>query len=189
MHLRLAEGANKCIRQCLHWLMHMPPACADMIRISPFFMKNKVPHLAVGDLVFMAEMERFARRGHRAGTHTGTETCPRHVSLAALVPFSNLSMLYEKQGPPPCGRRPCFYGGDGEIRTLEELLTPTRFPIVRARPTTRHLHVFAQGHFCSFVSLAIIIHTNSKVKEFLRIRRRDFAENRNAVFCERGPGP
>ena len=45
------------------------------------------------------EMERFARRGHRAGTHTGTETCPRHVSLAALVPFSNLSILYEKQIP------------------------------------------------------------------------------------------
>ncbi len=34
-----------------------------------------------------------------------------------------------------------FFGGDGEIRTLEELLTPTRFPIVRARPTTRHLRV------------------------------------------------
>ena len=33
-----------------------------------------------------------------------------------------------------------LYGGDGEIRTLEELLTLTRFPIVRARPTTRHLH-------------------------------------------------
>ena len=47
----------------------------------------------------MAEMERFARRGHRAGTHTGTETCPRHVSLAALAPFSNLPILYEKQIP------------------------------------------------------------------------------------------
>ena len=53
--------------------------------------------------VFMAEMERFARRGRRAGTHTGTETCPRHVSLALLVPFSNLSMLYEKTNPPPYG--------------------------------------------------------------------------------------
>ena len=52
-------------------------------------------------LPFMAEMERFARRGHRAGTHTGNETCHRHVSLAQLVPFSNLSMLYEKQTPPP----------------------------------------------------------------------------------------
>ena len=45
----------------------------------------------VGDLFFLAEMERFARRGHRAGTHAGTETCPRHVSLASLVPCSNLS--------------------------------------------------------------------------------------------------
>ena len=33
-----------------------------------------------------------------------------------------------------------FSGGDGEIRTLEPLLTVTRFPIVRARPATRHLH-------------------------------------------------
>lgn len=41
----------------------------------------------------MAEMERFARRGRRAGTHAGTETCPRHVSLALLVPCSNLSRL------------------------------------------------------------------------------------------------
>ena len=31
-------------------------------------------------------------------------------------------------------------GGEGGIRTLETLLTPTRFPIVRARPTTRLLH-------------------------------------------------
>ena len=28
-----------------------------------------------------------------------------------------------------------LFGGDGEIRTLEELLTPTRFPIVRPRPS------------------------------------------------------
>ncbi len=32
-------------------------------------------------------------------------------------------------------------GGDGEIRTLEELLTLTRFPNVRARTTTLHLRV------------------------------------------------
>ena len=31
------------------------------------------------------------------------------------------------------------FGGDGEIRTLEPLLTVTRFPIVRARPATRLL--------------------------------------------------
>ena len=32
-----------------------------------------------------------------------------------------------------------FRGGEGEIRTLEPLLTVTRFPIVRARPATRLL--------------------------------------------------
>ena len=34
-----------------------------------------------------------------------------------------------------------FIGAEGGIRTLEQLLTVTRFPIVRARPTTRLLHV------------------------------------------------
>ena len=33
-----------------------------------------------------------------------------------------------------------FYGGEGEIRTLDTLLGYTRFPIVRARPATRLLH-------------------------------------------------
>ena len=36
------------------------------------------------------------------------------------------------------------YGGDGEIRTLDTLLGYTRFPIVRARPATRHLHIVAR---------------------------------------------
>ena len=35
-------------------------------------------------------------------------------------------------------------GGDGEIRTLDTLLGYTRFPIVRARPATRHLHIVAR---------------------------------------------
>ena len=34
-----------------------------------------------------------------------------------------------------------FRGGEGEIRTLEPLLTVTRFPIVRARPATRLLRI------------------------------------------------
>ena len=34
------------------------------------------------------------------------------------------------------------FGGEGEIRTLEPLLTVTRFPIVRARPATRLLQIF-----------------------------------------------
>ena len=33
----------------------------------------------------------------------------------------------------------CF-GGEAEIRTLETLLRPTRFPVVRPRPTRRLLH-------------------------------------------------
>ena len=36
------------------------------------------------------------------------------------------------------------FGGDGEIRTLDTLLGYTRFPIVRARPATRHLHIVAR---------------------------------------------
>ena len=36
------------------------------------------------------------------------------------------------------------FGGDGEIRTLDTLLRYTRFPIVRARPATRHLHIVVQ---------------------------------------------
>ena len=34
-----------------------------------------------------------------------------------------------------------FCGGDEEIRTLDTLMGYTRFPIVRARPTTRHLRI------------------------------------------------
>ena len=33
-----------------------------------------------------------------------------------------------------------FFGAEGGIRTLERLLTVTRFPIVRTRPTPRLLH-------------------------------------------------
>ena len=39
--------------------------------------------------------------------------------------------------PPPIKKPPvwaAFFGGEGGIRTLEMLLTPTRFPIVRPRP-------------------------------------------------------
>lgn len=39
------------------------------------------------------------------------------------------------------------WSGDGEIRTLETLLTPTRFPVVRPRPARRHLHIFLYAVF------------------------------------------
>ncbi len=43
-----------------------------------------------------------------------------------------------KEKPPAMGG--FSFGGEGGIRTLEPLLMFTRFPIVRARPTTRLLH-------------------------------------------------
>ena len=57
--------------------------------------------------------------------------------------YSRFTKNYEggKRKAPDCYQpEACLYGADGEIRTLEELMTLTRFPIVRARPTTRHLH-------------------------------------------------
>jgi hypothetical protein len=39
-----------------------------------------------------------------------------------------------------------FYGGEEGIRTLDTLMGYTRFPIVRARPTTRLLRVCSSKH-------------------------------------------
>ena len=124
----------------------------------------------------LAKMERFARRGHRAGTHAGGRNMPpAYFSRCARALFESLPKTFPKQKTAPDGAAFCF-GGDGEIRTLEELLTLTRFPIVRARPTTRHLHVFAQEKIYPLFSLPIIIHALRKVKEFFpacRAGRRD----------------
>ena len=46
-------------------------------------------------------------------------------------------------------------GGEGEIRTLEPFLAVTRFPVVRARPTTRFLHVF---NLCRFLTALLSYH-------------------------------
>ena len=40
---------NRGIHQCAHWFMHMPPACADMIRILPLCKKEDHP---TGGLLF-----------------------------------------------------------------------------------------------------------------------------------------
>ena len=40
--------SDKSIDQFLNWSMNMPPACSDMIRISPYFMKNTSPTLRQG---------------------------------------------------------------------------------------------------------------------------------------------
>ena len=34
---------NQGIHQCLHWFMHMPPACADIIRIPTAWQKSPAP--------------------------------------------------------------------------------------------------------------------------------------------------
>ena len=57
---------------------------------------------------------------------------------------------------------PFTFGGEGGIRTLELLLTVTRFPIVRARPATRLLQ--AVKWVRSLERLAIILDLSSLVK-------------------------
>ena len=60
-----------------------------------------------------------------------------------------------------------IHGGEEGIRTLDTLMRYTRFPIVRARPTTRLLHVCSRKYISySLVSLDIIIHRTYKVKEY-----------------------
>ena len=73
-----------------------------------------------------------------------TRSPPLHPPPAAWGYFS-LSHRYAVLGSnlsPPTKKATLlggFRGGEGEIRTLEPLLTVTRFPIVRARPATRLL--------------------------------------------------
>ncbi len=70
-------------------------------------------------------------------------------------------------------------GGEGEIRTLEPLLTVTRFPIVRPRPARRLLHFvlrlqyhitiffFCQYVFSNFLFFILIIPQHRDVGGFL----------------------
>ena len=46
-------------------------------------------------------------------------------------------------------------GGEGGIRTLETLLTPTRFPIVRLRPAQPPLHAIRFIAFRSAICVAL----------------------------------
>ncbi len=63
----------------------------------------------------------------------------REVFLAC----SKLSLRQRKKGAIGT----LCVGGEGEIRTLEPLLTVTRFPIVRARPATRLLRICSAFNF------------------------------------------
>ena len=72
-----------------------------------------------------------------------------------------------------------FVGGEGEIRTLEPLLTVTRFPIVRARPTTRLLHVFGVVLCDSNIITQNISFVNTFFKKYLK----SFEKISNFSFC------
>ena len=70
------------------------------------------------------------------------------VPAGTDIIVKNLFCLVDKRG--------FLHGGEGGIRTLELLLTVTRFPIVRARPATRLLRAGcvpfkALDHYNEFV--------------------------------------
>ena len=93
--------------------------------------KNKKRHLMVSFLFW-----RRRRDSLFCGKATAVAACHRHPAKSRL---SNPSISFRTKKHHPMGG--VFCGGEGGIRTLETLLTPTRFPIVRARPTTRLLQV------------------------------------------------
>ena len=117
--------------------------------LSDFIKTKKHPQ---GCFFVLAEMERkgFAKQTLTAcrpkpygfGTRLRTILLKTILNrfLNAKCPLRlRISLISLKQKSTHKGAF-CF-GGDGEIRTLEPLLTVTRFPIVRARPTTRHLRI------------------------------------------------
>ena len=74
---------------------------------------------------------------YRSATRTrASKQSPGLFLLLRNTPFSNLFQKNNRVHESV----PYHFGGGGEIRTLEPLLTVTRFPIVRARPATRLLH-------------------------------------------------
>ena len=83
---------------------------------------------------------------------------------------------HHKKGHTGQGRCALFCGGEGGIRTLERLLTVTRFPIVRARPnyaTSPRLCSIERLYFLFANSLFIIIYKSRLVKS----RNQDFDGN------------
>lgn len=92
--------------------------------------------------------------------------CDAYTHLAYLrclkrgLQYSN-PFLDGKKFPIQMDRE--FFGGEEGIRTLETLLTPTRFPIVRLRPAQPPLHAQIIE-----ISLDIIPDKPQFVKRFLR---------------------
>ena len=70
----------------------------------------------------------------------------RGFATASTNIFCHWQKMIQLQTPStqikaPPNRVVLLFGGEGGIRTLEPLLMVTRFPIVRARPTTRLLRI------------------------------------------------
>ena len=119
---KLATQSQNCIKR--HRI------CGAFLRQSAKFTMRK----GAGTL-FCIWKRPGARTGSRPlpGVHRGQKRCRLDAGTAFWV----------KQKPGArIGSRPLPGGGDGEIRTLETLLTPTRFPVVRPRPARRHLQNF-----------------------------------------------
>ena len=74
-----------------------------------------------------------------------------------------------------------FHGGEEGIRTLDTLMGYTRFPIVRARPTTRHLH--SQIGYSSISSLVIITSCPGKVKAYFSLPPRILSGGEEVMGC------
>ena len=107
----------------------------------------------------LAEKEGFARL--RAG-HAGCKAPPAPCQEPAFEALPQLCCAKNKD-PLPSGRGSSLFGGEGGIRTLERLLTVTRFPIVRARPNYATSPRVCPG-VCS--SLDIIINSFALVNCF-----------------------
>ena len=137
------EGKNRGISQCAHWPMNIPLGCSILIRISPSRIKKQQPAgwqtvVFGGDGEYPFAFFQRKNRGICQCSHWQMNT-PLGCSIWIRISPSRI----KKQQPAEW--QTVIFGGDGEIRTLEELLTLTRFPIVRARPTTRHLRVCSRN--------------------------------------------
>ncbi len=87
--------------------------------------------------------------------------CYKSAEKAYFKPKNNNPNFLSKLG--------LYYGGEGGIRTLEPLLTVTRFPIVRARPATRLLRVSKYFFICRKYTLSSTAFILYHSKHFLSI--------------------
>ena len=149
--------------------MNTPLGCSIWIRISPSRIEKEQP-TGRWTVLFGGDGEYPFAFFHRK--NRGICQC-LHWQMNILLGCSILIRIspLRKEKQKPAKRQVFIFGGDGEIRTLEELLTLTRFPIVRARPTTRHLRVCSRKQRYSLCSLVIIMHLSAKVKSQFPIFR------------------